>query len=490
MYKTINSTRSSSYHRHPANIGAAIPRSWFVAVMLASTTVLSGPSIGVYAQSAPQALRSDIQLRKVMDTLSASPSIRIAKDPQNNTLYYLKQNGQIFRVNLANSTKTLVYSKRNHGLTNTPGMVIGPDGTIYLVANTDLGNSLTKATIVKGVINPNTGQRVWSILARTGAYPKSNTAFDHGFDGMVVSRSGEFIYVHSGSRTDHGEIQSANGLFPNAREVGLTACIFRLPTNGQNIFLSNNRATLKANGYIFAEGLRHTFDMAFAPSGDLFGPENGPESDHPEELNWLRPGHHYGFPWRIGGLDNPQQFPNYDPAKDRLLDPDHFGVSNGFFRNDPTFPPRPSRTLSEPIPNFGPQADSFRDPQDGQVKDASALGQSLSTFTSHRTPLGIVFDTQRVMVPEFRGDGFMLSWKEGDPTGETGTGPFKDPSQDLLHLNLSKVGTTNYQLRAQRIVGGFSNPIDAEIIGNKIYVLEYSGSQGIWEIIIPTPGGA
>jgi hypothetical protein len=58
-------------------------------------------------------------------------------------------------------------------------------------------------------------------------------------------------------------------------------------------------------------------------------------------------------------------------------------------------------------------------PQDGLVKDASSLGQSLSTFTSHRSPLGLVFDTQKAMIPEFQGDGFMLSWKKGDPTGET-----------------------------------------------------------------------
>ena len=46
-------------------------------------------------------------------------------------------------------------------------------------------------------------------------------------------------------------------------------------------------------------------------------------------------------------------------------------------------------------------------------------------------------------------------------------------------------GTTNYQVRATRIVQGFTNPIDAEVIQNKIYVLEYGGSQGIWEVTIP-----
>ncbi|MHC5824441.1 MAG: hypothetical protein ACYT04_53525, partial [Nostoc sp.] len=111
---------------------------------------------------------------------------------------------------------------------------------------------------------------------------------------------------------------------------------------------------------------------------------------------------------------------------------------------------------------------------------------SISTFTAHRSPLGLVFDTQGVMSPEFKRDGFMLSFTPGDPTGQKLPGPFKDASQDLLHLKLTKVGTTNYKLNATRIVEGFSNPIDAEIIGNKIYVIEYGGNQGIWEISMPT----
>src|SRR5207244_3641655 len=64
-------------------------------------------------------------------------------------------------------------------------------------------------------------------------------------------------------------------------------------------------------------------------------------------------------------------------------------------------------------------------------------------------------------------------------------GPFKDASQDMLDLDLTKVGGTNYQMTATRIIGGFSNPIDADIIGNRIYAIEYGGNQGIWEITFP-----
>ncbi|MEH2463900.1 PQQ-dependent sugar dehydrogenase [Nostoc sp.] len=482
----MNSTKSFNQVKRRFTDKFVLKTCFLVAKTLLFTIVMLNNGTSV-VNAEPQALRSDIRIRKIISTFSTiSPSVRIAKDPRNNTLYYLKRNGEIYQVNLALSTSTLVYNSSNHKLGETQGMAIGPDGTIYLVGNADLVNDQTKATIVKGVINSGTKERIWSVLATSAGYPKSKTAYDHRFNGVVVSPDGKFIYVNSGSRTDHGEVQSTGGLYPNTREVGLTACILRLPSNGQNLFLANNRATLKTAGYIFAEGTRNTFDMAFASNGDLFGTENGPDRDMSEELNWLRLGHNYGFPWRIGGTDNPQQFPNYNPLKDLLLNPKFTAVKKGYYYNDPSFPARPNITLTEPIRNLGPDADSFRDPQDGKVKDASVLGVTFSTFTAHRSPLGLIFETQGAMSPEFNRNGFVLGWTPGDPTGETLGGPFKDPSQDLLDLKLIKVGTTNYQLQAKRIVQGFSNPIDTEIIGNKIYVLEYGGIQGIWEISMPT----
>jgi glucose/arabinose dehydrogenase len=360
-------------------------------------------------------------------------------------------------------------------------MAIGADGTIYLVGNSDVSGTKTQGTIAKGVLGP-TG-RVWSVLARTAAYPKSKTAYDHRLNGIIVDQTGHFIYVNSGSRTDHGEVQSAGGIYPGVRDVGLTACILKLPTSGNNIFLRNDRMWLKSHGYVFAEGTRNTYDMAFAPDGNLFGTENGPDRDMSDELNWLRPGLNYGFPWRIGGADNPQQFPDYDPASDRLLNPLFNAVKKGYYRNDPTFPPRPATPLIEPVRNFGPHADSFR-ASDGTIRDASALRRSIGTFTAHRSPLGLVFDRAQALAPEFRGDGFMLSWTKGDPTGDTLAGPFKDPGQDLLHLKLTRMAG-DYSLHATRIVRNFNNPVDAEIIDNKIYVLDYGGTQSIWEITLP-----
>jgi Glucose / Sorbosone dehydrogenase len=328
MKEIMNNTKSSNQVERRFTSKFVVKQCLFAAKTLLFTIIILNHGITV-VNAAPESLRPDIKIRNIINTPSTSPSVRIAKDPRNNTLYYLKRNGDIYQVNLSLSTSTLVYNSSNHNIGETQGMAIGLNGTIYLVGNADLINSQTKAIIVKGVINSGTGQRIWSILAKSAGYPKSKTAYDHRFNGVVVSPDGNYIYVNSGARTDHGEVQSVDGLYPNTREVGLTACILRLPTNGKNIFLPNNRASLKTSGYIFAEGIRNTFDMAFAPNGDLFGAENGPDRDMSEELNWLRLGGNYGYPWRIGGADNPQQFANYNPATDRLLDPRFNAVQKG-----------------------------------------------------------------------------------------------------------------------------------------------------------------
>ena len=40
-------------------------------------------------------------------------------------------------------------------------------------------------------------------------------------------------------------------------------------------------------------------------------------------------------------------------------------------------------------------------------------------------------------------------------------------------------------VRAAKLVVGFNHPIDAEIIGNTVYVLEYGGKQSIWAVTLP-----
>ncbi|MYK39283.1 MAG: T9SS type A sorting domain-containing protein [Gemmatimonadetes bacterium] len=424
-----------------------------------------------WEQLDPDNLPADVPID---DILAASS---LGRDPTTNTRYALKPNGDITLV-----PSGTVYTAADHGFSRASALFIDADGTFYVLKRIDL-SSYNIATITKGEIDPSNGERTWFTLAETAPYERCDCIFNHEVNGLVVSPDNRSLFINSGSRTDHGEIQDGNRQFSDLRETALTAIVLRVPTDARDLVLPNDRDALRAQGFLFAEGLRNAYDLAFAPNGDLFATENGPDRDMAEELNWLREGHHYGFPWRMGLEDTPQQFSDYDPASDFLLPARFTAVREGYYHNDPTYPP-PPRDFTEPVINLGPDADAYRDPADGQIKDASEEGVRFGTFTAHRSPLGLVFDADNALAEPFQGDGFVLSWTEGDPDGDDVAGPFNDPSQDLLHLDLAKVGD-NYEARVTRIVGGFSNPIDAEIIGNRIYVIEWGGGRGLWELVLP-----
>jgi hypothetical protein len=416
-----------------------------------------------------QPLPTDVALDEILaDAENLSP---LARDPRDNTLYIINSDGNITR-----GIRDIIYTVTDHGVASPAGLVIGSDGTFYIfTTNTKDLTKYNIAAIAKGVLDADTGLRVWSVLARTEPIPKG---FDHYYNAIVVSPDNRYIFVNSGARTDHGEVKNNGGAFPNVREVPLTSCILRLPTDGQDLFLPNDEEALRSAGYLYADGVRNTFDLAYAPNGDLFGVENGPDRDMHEEMNWIRQGHHYGFPWRMGSEDNPQRFPDYDPKKDRLLQPAILGA--GSYHNDPNYPPPPME-FTDPVINVGPDADKFRDPETGEIEDASDLGLTLGTFTGHRSPLGLVFDVERTLAPEFRGDGFVLSIGGGCCQLVQN---MQDPDEDMLHLDLEKKGD-RYEVRIRRIVEGFRSPIDAEIIGNKIYVIEWDGTRGLWEFTVP-----
>ncbi len=424
-----------------------------------------------WEQLDPDNLPADIPIDDILAATS------LGRDPTTDIRYALKTNGDITLV-----PSGTVYTAADHGFSRPSALFIDADGTFYVLKRIDL-SSYNIATITKGEVDPSSGERTWYTLAETAPYERCDCIFNHEVNGLVVSLDNRSLFINSGSRTDHGEIQDGKGAFPDLRETALTAIVLRVPTDARDLVLPNDRDALLDQGFLFAEGLRNAYDLAFAPNGDLFATENGPDRDMAEELNWLREGHHYGFPWRMGLEDTPQQFPDYDPATDFLLPAGFTAVREGYYHNDPAYPP-PPRDFTDPVINLGPDADKYRDSADGQIKDASEEDVRFGTFTAHRSPLGLVFDANNALAEPFQGDGFVLSWTEGDPDGDDLNGPFNDPSQDLLHLDLAKFGD-NYEAHVTRLVGGFSNPIDAEIIGNRIYVIEWSGGRGLWEIVLP-----
>ncbi|HVJ18697.1 MAG TPA: discoidin domain-containing protein, partial [Polyangiaceae bacterium] len=385
--------------------------------------------------------RSDVGARQLVGGITQGA--RLARDPISGKLHLMTVGGTISRLdvwpgNFSTLTQVVSASQITSGMNVTPstfqGMAFAPNGDIYVVLNVD-GGTTNRAYVRRGT---GSGSRTWTTFASTDPYPDSNTPFDHHFSGVVVSPDGTSVYVTSGSRTDHGEIQDTGGAFPGTREVPLTAAMFKLPASGSNLVLKNDTAALTSAGYLFATGLRNTFDPTFGPSNEIFAGDNGPDADYSEELNVVRAGQHYGFPWRLGGENNAQQFSSYNPATDSRLHAGFHAVDNGAYHNDPTFPAAPSGMV-DPLLNKGPDADLFRDVVTGGVVDASASGRAINTFTGHRVPVGLTFDLGGSLCgADFQNKAFVLSWGAAVQV-------FTDKGEDLLLLNLISTSGGGYE---------------------------------------------
>ena len=445
-------------------------------------------------QSNPLALKPGITINRILTVQNGS--IRVIKDPINGNLFYSTTDGRIYEVHQPNGSAaydSLVFTAADHHVTYAQGFTVH-DSIFYISGNDSSNTSLTFGIIERGVLQPN-GTRTWSTVMQTDFYETADY-FDHLFSGIAVNPSGDSILICSGARGDHGEVETRYGLYPGLRNVPLTTNLYIVPAHDTGIvILYNDSAWNDTSNNVYARGIRNTFDMAYDAKGRLFGVENSGDRDHNEEMNWLQRGRHYGFPWKMGDTDNPQQFPGFIPGADPLIS--HYARSwrIGAWNNDPSFPPPPAGVIFDnPIQNLGPDADKYRDSTTGNIMDASDSSLSIGTFTAHRSPLGLVFDNDSVMNPDYRGDAFMLSWTKGlDSCGctaipDTAIGPFVDPSQDLIHLDLvfdSLVG--NFKLHATRIVAEFDHPVDDDIDSNKIFVIEfgYGGTSGLYEIVMP-----
>jgi hypothetical protein len=68
-----------------------------------------------------------------------------------------------------------------------------------------------------------------------------------------------------------------------------------------------------------------------------------------------------------------------------------------------------------------------------------------------------------------------LSW------GAAG-GDLPDKGQDLLHLQLTLNTVGGYEMRAVQLIRDLRNPIDATLIDNRMYILEFGADVALWEV--------
>ena len=443
-----------------------------------------------FAQPNPVSFRPDVTINHVMDVnLTAT---RLDKDPITGELYYSTVSGNIYKIVrpfAGAAYDTLVADSNLHLVTYVQGMCFH-DSSLFISGNQTASTPLTRGVVARGRLQPN-GSRIWNIVALSDPYETADY-FDHLFSGSIINSTGDSIYICSGARGDHGEIQTRYGLYPGIRNKSLTSCILKIPIDGDSLIIPDDSVALDNLNLVLCRGIRNTYDFAYNGNADLFGAENSGDRDMDDELNWIRSGRHYGFPWIMGSTFNPQQFPGFDSSADVMINHTCTSWQQGFFTNDSLFPAIPNGlTFTEPCKNYGPDGDQFRDSTNGMIKDASDLGISVSSFTAHRSPLGLVFDTDSILDGGFRGTGFVTCYTRGDSafTGySTLLAPFGDPGEDILHLEMTKdLNGENYSFQSTRIAGGFPHPVDMVLDSNVLYLIQvsYGGTASLWSITLP-----
>ncbi len=453
--------------------------------LLLKTTLFFMP-LAAFAQPSPISLRGDVTVQFIMNVHHLAD--RVAKDPATGNLFYTTSDGNVYEIKNLNTSPydTLLYTTATHGIDFLQGMTF-IDSSLFLIGNHLIDSTLNTGLVKKAVLQPS-GIRTWVNVATTATYAQSHTYYDHGFSGIVASPDLSALYINSGSRTDHGEEQNNYGMYPGLREEPLTSAIFRIPANSVNLTLPNTVSGLAP--YLYADGVRNSFDLAFDSNNNLFATENSGDRDDPDELNWIRQGHNYGFPWKLGGDNNPQQFPGYVANNDALLNHHSNCYLHNYYHNDPTFPSSSGITFTAGIKNLGPDADRYREPS-GQINDGSNSGNFISSFSPHRSPLGLAFDRNHILASDLNGDGFLMSFTIGgdsaglDPYGNIGA--LCDPGEDLLHIKLTLDSTGEYEMHATTIVKNFLNPVDSYLDSNILYIIEYaySGNGRLFKVTLP-----
>lgn len=453
---------------------------------------LFSPSSVLYAQKTstlvpPKSLHPGVKVEHVMSV--GAKAVRILYDESTGNAFFTCYDGEVYQINDLRGkqpTATKILSVEDHGIPRLQGGAIYKN-TLFLTGNTKVNNGLgNKGRMVRYDLRP-TGKPVMSVVFNTVEYGTNRTIFDHGWNALEISPDGKYIFVNSGARTDHGEVQDNNGAWANARNGALTSKIFRFPFDSKELLLPDDEAKLKADGYLYAEGIRNAYDIAFDGRDNLFGVSNSSDYDHAEDMFWIRQGYHYGFPWIMGGTENPQQYADWqpNPDTDAFIPRGSHAWTVKYFRNDPDFPKIPEGVRFFPgVQNLGPDANEYRG-HSGKVLDGDQTGVAVSTFTPHSSPLGLFFDRKNVLSDEFKGDGFVIRYTLGAKSAMMK--PFTDEGADLLHLDLSyDQATDNYSVKTKRIVDGFKEATDAVLIGKDAYIIEYGANGGnIWKISLP-----
>jgi hypothetical protein len=379
--------------------------------------------------------------------------VRIAAHPTSGRLYVLGGGGDVTRVDPAAGTKSRVLTGTSYidqperqalniplpvdaKQVNSPitlratlclGLTFDREGRLYIVANVQLP---AKTMINRVILYRTRPVGADGLPPRPEAwtrfdYPYGVGGFNHGACRIAQGPDGK-IYLGSGSRTDHGEAGDAPGVSrlgeaphpevpggPDCPSGEFTACILRFdPAKGQQV------------PEVFSRGNRNPFGFDWDDQGRLVDVENGPMADHPEELNLIRQGEHYGFPHVFGNGETPDY-------ADRVAAPS--GVR-----------------FVAPIRNVGPAGLTGINP--------------MYSLAPHSAPSGLVFYRTGALPKSYDGSFFLARF--GNLVGYNRVG------FDVLNIRLEN-RDGELVARTERFLDHVGRPIDLCVAQGKLYIVEY-----------------
>ncbi len=352
-------------------------------------------------------------------------AVRMASDGRGDVIYLLSENGDVWRLQPASGQIRQLFWAKNY-LEKRPGDLGGPlfvlgmtmdkQGRLYIASNQQNNSTLPVQNIVTiyRTADSENGDPANPKPWFQTSYP-GNAAYIHAVENIGFGPDG-MLYVGNGARTDGNEA----GTDPNyyhGGETPVTSCIWRL-----------NPASEKPEIEVFARGIRNAYGFCWNDLGEMFGTENGPDADAPEELNHIEKGKHYGFPYT---------FSNWTKKA---------------YAHTPE--PPPGLVFTPPIANLGP--------------DGGFAGEPIYTFDPHSSPGGIVF-LGPDFPPGYRGT-FLLS-----RFGNFIETPKDNVGYDVLQAVLQKNAQGVYEAHIKTVLAPLGRPIDVHLAGKgKVYICEYS----------------
>jgi len=243
------------------------------------------------------------------------------------------------------------------------------------------------------------------------------------------------LYVNSGSRTDGGEPGHDPHYYAGG-EVPLTAGIWRFDPKAE---------TPKVE--MIVHGIRNAYGFAWDKDGNFFTASNGPDVDAPEEMDFIVPGRHYGFPYQFSNWTVKPHFPYpYTPA------------------------PPPGLLFSLPVANLGPA---------GGGSDSA----SLYTFDAHSCPCGMIWCGEDFPAP--LGGGFLMT-RFGNLIGAPAVKD--DVGFDVLLCKMEKKGE-DWQCRTTTVLSPLGRPVDIVRAGpGRALIMEYTRPTNLHDKLGWLPG--